>query len=477
MKKSNLRFLFLVILLADASFSFIQYYHHSLDGDIASIILGYPEVRHDPFGLSVLLENKVYGGTNRFFAHWMMSSYFKSVPFIFQQFTSPVESIYVSCALAKTLMQIFIIWLLACIISGTRNILNQKFLVAAILITSLFQTEGFSRRMSVVSSSITYAFFYALPACLMLLFFLPFYKRIMSEEWEKLKIVKSIFLLLFSVVLSLDGPLNTAVILIGCFLIIASMMMKTFNETLSTSFLQNSFLSFKKIPKQLLFFFGFICLLSLYSIYIGRNNAENFFHSIPLSERYSRLPVGLFYLFTLKLGMPLLLAMIILNVYLISREAQNAEGKKIITQLKWIGLFALIYILILPLGGYREYRENIVRGDTFLPVLLCMFYFFGISTLHLLNRSHSKFNLFYNGVVVAVLLIFTIADKSVSKENECEKAALEKIAQSSEKIVHLNADCTVMSWYKITDFNNSKLNSQLLQYWGVIKEEKLYYQD
>src|SRR5690349_3582624 len=100
MKKGYVRFLLIVFLFLDTFFSFVQHYQKSLDGDVATIVLGYPEVMHDPFGMKVLMDNAVYGGTNRFFAHWNMSTYFKTIPLIIQQFSNPVDSIYLSCALA-----------------------------------------------------------------------------------------------------------------------------------------------------------------------------------------------------------------------------------------------------------------------------------------------------------------------------------------------------------------------------------------
>lgn len=33
-----------------------------------------------------------------------------------------------------------------------------------------------------------------------------------------------------------------------------------------------------------------------------------------------------------------------------------------------------------------------------------------------------------------------------------------------------------MAWTKITDYNDSRLNAKVLSYWGIINEEKYYYQ-
>jgi len=232
--------------------------------------------------------------------------------------------------------------------------------------------------------------------------------------------------------------------------------------------------SFKRIPRKLFILSSATGIICLYSIYLGKFNAENFFNNISLSDRYAVLPKGLINIFTQKLGPPLLLLTIILNFAIIYRLKEE-RSKQLMSQVKWIGLFILIYILILPLGGYREYRPNIVRSDTFLPVIICMVYLFGITTLFLLNWQF-RMKYAYLSFIFLFVLIFTIADKSLKPENECEKNALNQIALSKEKIVELDNDCNVMSWYKITDPSNSRLNGELLQRWGVTNEEKVYFQ-
>jgi hypothetical protein len=465
--KKSLRILFIIFLLFDLIFSFTQHYHKSLDGDMATIVLGYPEVMNDPFGMNVVLHQQVYGGTNRFFAHWSMSQYFKTAPLVIQNFTSPIESIYISCAFVKTIIQAIIILALAFLISGSKDIRSFNFLLSAVLITPLFQTNGYSGYMGIINASITYAFFYSFWIAMTLLFLTCIYKYIFKNDWNTLTTPRLTFLFCFSIVLALGGPLNAAIILIGMFVILLRAWYK--NTTVIEE--QKSIL---RIPRNLLLLSSLTGLVCLYSIYLGTFNAENFFHNIPLSERYAVLPTGLINIFTQKLGPVLLLLTIILNLILISR-IKEANGNYILHQAKWIGLFILIYILILPFGGFREYRPNIVRSDTFLPVIICMIYLFVATILFLLNRQF-RMKSAYITFIFFIALIFTVADKSVKRENDCEKSALSKIALSNEKIIELGNDCTVMSWYKITDPVYSRINCELLKIWCVTNEEKTYFQ-
>ncbi|MBE9467567.1 MAG: hypothetical protein IMY72_04485 [Bacteroidetes bacterium] len=52
---------------------------------------------------------------------------------------------------------------------------------------------------------------------------------------------------------------------------------------------------------------------------------------------------------------------------------------------------------------------------------------------------------------------------------------MRKIATSKDSIVKLNNDCNVLSWDKIIKPKDSDLNAQLLNFWGITKEKKLYY--
>lgn len=154
----------------------------------------------------------------------------------------------------------------------------------------------------------------------------------------------------------------------------------------------------------------------------------------------------------------------------------SPEAKKILTLLKWIGIFALIYTLLLPLGGYRAYRSNILRRDTFMPVIIGMIFIYGLSTFFIIKNGTMLYKKAYYAAVIIFILIFTIADEPIIKDNECEKMALKKLVASNQKITFIENDCTVMGWTKFKDYNYTRTNSRMLQYWGVIKEEKLYYQ-
>ncbi|MCB9283182.1 MAG: hypothetical protein H6563_03840 [Lewinellaceae bacterium] len=449
-----------LFLLLDLGYSFHQHFQMALDGDMASIILpaeGYSAVLNDPFGLRVLLHGEHYPAPNRFFAHWTMSKYFKSVPFLFQAACPPIDSIYAASALAKTLIQGFLIWLLATYISGKTNPFRKEFILAAVLITPLFQTFGYNIQMGIIDKSVTYTFFFALPLGLLLLFFLPFFRSVIRKENWTPKPLQMVLLALLAVILSFNGPLIPGVVLIVCPFILVYSGWK------------------KKLTRPHLFLFLFISAWCLYSFFIGMNNAENAANSLPVGERYLRIPHGLFALFSQKIGPPLLLVVTISNVLILRRFKKNPQARMILHFSKWIALFALLYLFLLPLGGYREYRPDIVRRDTMMPLFLCLFLLFGWSSSFLIHHL-SSFKKGYLALIVGVLLLFTFADAPHRPPHACEREGLEILSRSQEPIVRLPSDCNILSWTRITDPKGSEWNAQLLMYWGVTDKKRLYFQ-
>ncbi len=479
--KYRIFYLILLLLLTiDTTYSFLQHYNEPLDEDMAGIILPSEvcqPLMEDPFGFNVLFKNQEYKDPNRFFAHWFMSKYFKTIPRLLQSVVDPLNSIYLACAIMKTLIQVLIIWLLAVFISGSKNIFNKDFLLAAILIAPLFQTTGyFYLDMGIIDRSITYAMFYAFPLGLLLLFFYPFYHASFFEHKINLNLVARVLMILLAIVLSLSGPLVPGVVLILCSGILLSRWWSGFRRSLKSSLTGRFWDAFKNIPKEYLLFFMIFIALSLYSLFISKNNISIPADTLPISERYLRLPKGLYFQLTSKLGFPFLLILIALNGFIIYKQTASSERKKILQILTWVLLFIAIYIILLPLGGYKHYRPNIIRKDTFTPVTLALIYFYALSTFFLIKQIQARYKMAYYAIIVMFLLIFTWADITKMDRNNCERDALNTLIESNEKITLLNDDCTVMGWEPIRDYSNSELNASMLEYWGVTNGKKLYLQ-
>ena len=476
-KSKLIYIIFSILLVADLSYSFLQYYNTPLYGDLEGGIVPAADVQQvldDPLGFKAISTQEKHVNPNRFFAHYFFMQYFKTAPIFLQHFVSPISSVYLSCAIIKITIQFLTIYLLSFFITGERNILKRKFLNAAILITPLFQAYGYASRMGINDKSTAYTFFYAVPIILLILFLSPFFRLIIQNNSQRISPLKILLILPLIIILPLSGPLNPGVIVIATSLIFIYYLTKTIQEKKNCN---KKFIScfLKLIPTQFLLMLIPVSLLSLYSIYLGTYDSNHVSASIPVWERYYRLPTGILEYVSHALGVPLLLILIGTNMYLINKHLHE-KGVLLLRFSKWLGVFAMVYILLLPLGGYRPYRPYIIRYDTIMPVTICLIYIFGSTTHFLIQNFDKKYRPKYLIAIIIPLLIFTIVDTSGLNENDCERKALELIAHSDDKIVRIPSGCNVLSWSEIKDYRDSELKAELLLQWRVTSKKKLFYQ-
>lgn len=445
--------LLLALVALDVVYSFFQHYHFPLDGDLAAIVLPaewYGKVLQNPFGFAVLAGEK-YGAPNRFFVHWFMSVYFRQVPIWLQAAISPFGSIYGTCAILKITAQLIMAGTFARYIIPKSG--RKSTIMAIALMVPLFQTSGYSQQMGLIESSITYACFYSVPLALLLVYFLPFFRK------DKLHHpVMQIGLAALGIALPLSGPLVPALVLIICPMVFAHYLFAR-----------------KPLPRAWAFQLGLITAWSLWSMYVGSFNVENPSHPMPLVQRYAALLAGIGSICTLKLGLPMLLGTICLNLFLIKKQAMPEAKGTVFFWAKHALFFMAAYLLLLPFGGFRIYRPLIVRHDTMMPVTMVLVLLYGLSSFYLLHHAAPAFKRKYIGFLCTISLAFTLADLPEFWRNACEQSALETIAVSTEKTVALPMDCPVMSWQTIRDTSASKLNLQLLQHWGLAVEVDGYF--
>jgi hypothetical protein len=477
MIKKTLILLLITLLFADIGYSFLQNYYTPFDGDIANGIVPADDVKpilDSPLGLNVFKDHIKYPNPNRFFCQWSFYKFFNSFPLFLQNFTTPIDSAYLSCAFAKTIIQIIIILMIAFFISG--SILKLDFLFAAILITPLFQTNGYRSYMGIIDPATTYTFFYALPTILILIYFAPlFMKHFYGLELKRMKYIKYLWIPL-ALISSLSGSLNPGISLVVSLLIFIYYISQNLGKSDSKNGFSRLKLIIQNIPKDYYFYLIPISVFSLYSLFLGRFNSIDLSEKMPLSVLYSRLPEGIYYLVTQKLGFPILFFILTINTLIIHYKFRTPEGKKILNTFKWIGLFVLIYILLLPLGGYRNYRPYVLRYDTIIPITLSLMFIFAKTTIFIMRNFSNRHKYWYILLPILIIFVYTISDKPEFNKNNCERNAILQIANSKEKIVKIDNNCTVLSWTIIENPQESHLKTKLLKIWRIIDDDKLYYQ-
>jgi hypothetical protein len=471
------RYLFWVCVLyvvLDLLYTLAQYTLMPLDGDLTAIVLptaSYATVLHDPFGWAVLTKHAVYAAPNRFFAHVTLAGYFRAAPLGLQAVISPINSLYAASALFSTITQALLIYVLGVYSSGTGRLGSRRLWLAMALLTPFFQTHGYVEEMGVIPPAISYTFFYPWPALLLLVWLLPFYRWAQGQPW-RISALGAVASAALAVVLAFNGPIipgTVAVLFLGIGV-----------HWLRTAAGQPWLARLRAVPLLPVLLLGFLGALCAYSLYIGGSNSENTWAPVSLAERYRRLPIGVLMQLTGKLGMPLLVLACLGNAYLLRCWATPApENRRIRLVLRWIGWFALVYVLLLPLGGYRSYRPYILRFDSILPVTLSLFFFYVLSACYLLRELPKRAQPWYTGAVLIIALIYVNADRKLKDGdgNYFERKALVEIAQApaNTPVVKLSKDCNVLSWQLITDPAASANNAAMLDYWHVTKGPKLYY--
>ncbi|MFN0203209.1 MAG: hypothetical protein ACKVTZ_16905 [Bacteroidia bacterium] len=465
MKKGIMYFLILLLCLK-LGYAYWQYLQMPLDGDISSLVMakrGYQAIIEDPLALQVLFHDAHYPNPNRFFAHALCMTYFRNVPFLLQKVMNPIESLYTASALAKGLIHLLMLSTLVLYVTKSFTF-KKNYLLAAVLLIPLFQVTGYNAFFCIIDPSISYNFFYALPNALFCIFFLFFYVKILQNQEIHFSLTQHFCLILLAVPMILSGPLPAAISLLA-FPLLWLHRLRTQGLT--------------QISFSLWAYTFAITALSLYSLFIGRNNAEAFVYELSLLQRYQNVPQGLFYLLFTKIGYPLFLISIGINIWLLRPYAQRTEIQRLFSFFKGFGVFTFLYIVLLPIGGYRAYRPDIIRGDVMMPIFLGLMIMWGTTAYYLLHELSAKKRQYYLVFCSIFCAILFLADEPVKPEqsNLCEKEALYQLSNAQEKEVFIEKDCKILAW--VRDFNaiDAGFNADFFYFLGITKERKEYCQE
>lgn len=347
----------IVLLSIDWAYSLHQYYTTPIDGDLPGAIVPADDVLpilDSPLGFKTLFDGEQYPNPNKYFAHSICHLWFNNVPLFLQHFVSPIDSLYLACAIGKLLMHILLIIIIIIVITGSYRIWSFKSITLALLITTLFQSHGYQAYIGIIDIATTYSFFYALPTIVLLISLLPLLLEVLHNK--KIPHRVTILWLVWIPLCTLSGPLNPGVALIICFIWFVIAIIKKQKLTFNQKVLLTA-----------------LSIFSLYSLFLGSYNSINGDHVKPIIQRYIDLPKGLFYILTGKLAWSILITSLITNTILVKHT--NATLFKQLKQ-RWIIIltFSTLYLLLLPLGGYRDYRPYIIRYDTFIPITITMIY-------------------------------------------------------------------------------------------------------
>ena len=453
----------LAIIVGDSIQSYNQFFSTPMDGDLPGGVVPAKDVKpvlSHPLGFYAIAHHEYYPNPNRFFSHWSLYHYFNAaVPWL-GQYMDKTDALYAACASAKLIMQLMLLWLIAVMAFGKAAPWHHKTLLAMAFGCVFFQMYGYHHQMAIIDPAVTYDFFYALPCIWLIIYFLPYWLSYRHER--TFPVWLHILWWIWIPVVTLSGPLNPGIIATICVLLLIRLLRE------------------KRMPSRLEWLtFAPVAVGSIYSLFLGLYNVISMRVDMPLWERYKVLPQGVWNILMERPAWLLLLGiMLVTSLVLWWRLPQvwHRWGK----ELRWIGAFALVYLLLLPLGGYRDYRPYIVRYDTILPVTLLVVYWIIGAVLDLLFHSRRWGFCFSVPYVLAIMIFFQLEDKDdplLLMNNEQERRGIVRVQNSDQDIVELEHDWKIATWGPIAYSQAfwSELPGQMLYRFGIWDSPKKFY--
>lgn len=455
-----------LLVLAALALAFMQYQGLAFDGDLAPISqpsAHYTQVLSDPFGIDAITNENVYAGAGRFFSHWWLKTYFDALVPSLQNIVSPVDSLYMSASLFRLLAHLLFALIVAKIILDKGNF--KQYLLTLLFVLPFIQIGAFRAQMGIVDISVTYTAFYAWPLVVQLWWWSPFLRAWVHGRRPQLGPLQIATRVILALPLCLSGGLVSPTNLILC-------------GSLVLNYLLHHRYPFKKvhISYRELGLLALIFICSVYAFWVSRYNSENFpLYKIPsLTERYALLGQGLLKQLSTSLALPLLLSAIAFHRLLAKNWLPRSRFITIKKAYRFAAIFSLTYLLLLPFGGYRDYRTHIIRADTQIPITVAAILLATVLAYQLWTCAPSKYRRYYRVGWVAFLLLFVNADWRISSSSECEYQALHTLTLSDEAITVFSKDCPVLGWNTFHSPEESESAAIVLNRWGLTDSLRLF---
>jgi hypothetical protein len=191
-------------------------------------------------------------------------------------------------------------------------------------------------------------------------FFLPVYRSLLHRDYVP-SVQVAVTLVLASVYLAFSGPLiQPCVALLGVLLVVVQLVRR--NRLL--------------VHRRLIPGLGSLGVLSAWGMYLSQFNSESV-TAVTVGTRYKLLRHGLFEVLIRPSSPWLLLLLAIGLLFRFGIRPAKPEIRRVLkVHLGFSFSFGALWLGLLPLGGYRNYRPFILSSVTLLPVTLIAVYLF-----------------------------------------------------------------------------------------------------
>jgi len=471
----------LLIIIGDLVHAWFQYVGMPMGGDLYAIVLPapwYEEVLSDPFGWEALFSEKEYGGAGRYSAHQFTSLYFNNMPGFFQYLVSPINSIYYSAALAKCVAHLSLLLLLGAYVCGHFRVFQKDFLWTMVAAIPFLQTYGLSSRMGVIDQSITYAFFYIIPLIIIFALLYPLYRYFMGYRQAEVSFTLGWWTIPWLAILwivAFWGPQSQVIMaLIGGLGLLGLCLRGIREQKTSTS--QLFFYPFRPRYRQLSFLLLALVVFGGLGYLTGTQNTENV-SSLPLRETLIQAAKGIKFHFVESWVIWLVAVFLGIHFYRINR--MDSPKKKVWQKLFLMLLLGiLIYMLMIPFGGYRSYRPFLYRYDLLIPVTISwIFLLLWTGRLVIQSWPYGRNKNIYLICATLFLVTLHLQDLKIKDRNSCEKGHLYTLQTAEEYAITLPADCPILGWHPDDNRYYTDKKVELLRRWNIVKQPLIYTQE
>jgi hypothetical protein len=434
---------------------------------VAGPVQSYAHVLHDPFGFEGLQTGLRYPGAGRAMAHLTTKAWADHVLGWLPLFVSdPVHAVYLG--LGGTAVLVHIGWLVVgCGYLRAYKCMSVKSVIFCALGLSLFVQLASQRfYLGIIDSSMSYTFAYAIPLLSLAAFFLPVYQSLLHPSYVP-SVRMTIGLVPLAVYLAFSGPLVQPVVALLCLFLAGAQVT-----------LRKRLLAHRRLIPGL----GTLAILSAWGMYVSRFNSESA-TSVTLATRYKLLRHGLFQvLIRPSSPWPILLLALVFLYRFVSRSAQPSQHVRLRAHML-VGLgFSVLWLTLLPLGGYRNYRPFILSSVTLLPVTLIAAYLFvlllrvalsveGAAPLKGLRAPGRSVRIITFGFPVIVLVLLAFGKvMAAPQNNSCQRASFDLLRDETGTVLRIPRTCPMLTETigALDDSDYQQAITKLLRRWRII---------
>jgi hypothetical protein len=172
-----------------------------------------------------------------------------------------------------------------------------------------------------------------------------------------------------------------------------------------------------------------------------------------------------------------MLLLIAINFIFIIRYCNEVFKKNSFKYLLVFGAASAIFILLLPLGGYRAYRPSILRYDITIPLTVYLIVVIEAGIILLLLKLKSKSRNIFILIVAAILILFWSKNFPIQNSRKEQQEMLTILSMAkTDSVVCLPYSSYLFSWEKIDIPEKSYYVRQMLYDWGITSRQVVFYQ-